>query len=311
MATYNGASYLPAQLTSIADQGRVPDQLVVADDQSADATTALVRLLGPAASPKFHLIEGRSRLGPVGNLERALRAVEADVVFLCDQDDVWPKDKIATVMRRFEADETVGGVFTDGTVLCRDQAVHGASLWRTAGFSSKDEERWRDDPLGVLLTRNVVTGATLALRTTLLRSFLPLPTAGWHDLSLAVLLAATSKLEALPLPLIWYRLHGTNAAGLATDGRLSRVVDRPAHLENLRAQAAHWTDLRRRLRVLGAPPAVLARIDSKVAHLVFRLGLPAARPLRVAPAAREAARGGYRTYASGSWSFLRDVLGPS
>src|SRR5688572_13421465 len=43
MPTYNGAAYLRAQLESIAGQARLPDELVLVDDASADDTLAVAR----------------------------------------------------------------------------------------------------------------------------------------------------------------------------------------------------------------------------------------------------------------------------
>ena len=42
LATYNGAAYLPAQLDSFLAQTRLPDELVVGDDNSRDETVALI-----------------------------------------------------------------------------------------------------------------------------------------------------------------------------------------------------------------------------------------------------------------------------
>ncbi len=43
MCTYNGARYLREQLESIAGQTRPPDELVICDDCSDDATDRIVR----------------------------------------------------------------------------------------------------------------------------------------------------------------------------------------------------------------------------------------------------------------------------
>jgi glycosyltransferase involved in cell wall biosynthesis len=43
LCTYNGERFLPQQLATIASQSRLPDELVVCDDQSTDRTVAIVR----------------------------------------------------------------------------------------------------------------------------------------------------------------------------------------------------------------------------------------------------------------------------
>ena len=43
MATYNGAKYLQEQLDSFLHQTRLPDELVVCDDGSTDATLEILK----------------------------------------------------------------------------------------------------------------------------------------------------------------------------------------------------------------------------------------------------------------------------
>ena len=43
MCTYNGADFLPAQLASIVEQTRPPDEIIVCDDASTDETRALLQ----------------------------------------------------------------------------------------------------------------------------------------------------------------------------------------------------------------------------------------------------------------------------
>lgn len=39
LATYHGAAFLPEQLASLAQQTRLPDELIIADDASSDAVS--------------------------------------------------------------------------------------------------------------------------------------------------------------------------------------------------------------------------------------------------------------------------------
>lgn len=310
MATYNGALYIEDQLRSIAMQTRPPDHVVVADDGSSDDTVAIAKRVASALPCTVSIVEGPTRLGPVGNFERALGHVEADVVFLADQDDVWEPEKVATVLRRFEQAPHVGGIFSDGTILSEDGQMGQRSLWDSVGFAAGMQRRWGADPLGVLLRFNVVTGASVAFRTSLLPVLLPFPRTGWHDLSVAFLIASVSTLDACPQRLIRYRLHQTNAAGVPSGTPWSRIVDRDGHMANLAGQQQHWAELRERLVACGVPEHTLARIDAKRFHLARRAAMPERRLSRLRPALGELRRGGYDTYAAGNWALVRDVVGP-
>lgn len=84
MATYNGAEYLEAQLESLVQQTRLPDELVVFDDQSSDATMGILERFKLAAPFRVHLSRNAERLGYAANFARALSACKGDLVFLCD-----------------------------------------------------------------------------------------------------------------------------------------------------------------------------------------------------------------------------------
>jgi glycosyltransferase involved in cell wall biosynthesis len=121
MATYNGAEYLAEQLGSLAAQERLPDELVVCDDGSSDAT---LRVLGDfAATAPFPVrVEVNSpRLGVNANFEKAARLCSGDIVFLCDQDDVWYPDKLEQVERLFAH-------FPETMVVLNDAALVSETL---------------------------------------------------------------------------------------------------------------------------------------------------------------------------------------
>lgn len=101
MATYNGAAYLRQQLDSFARQTRLPDELVVSDDNSIDATHAIVEDFARTAPFSVRLEVNAERLGYNRNFERAIALCTGEVVFVSDQDDEWFAHKIATVMAIF------------------------------------------------------------------------------------------------------------------------------------------------------------------------------------------------------------------
>jgi len=97
LATYNGERYIGEQLDSILRQTRLPDELVVFDDASVDATQAIVLDFARHAPFPVRFQVNSVRLGSTRNFEMAIRACGGDIIFLCDQDDVWYPDKIALI----------------------------------------------------------------------------------------------------------------------------------------------------------------------------------------------------------------------
>ncbi len=95
MTTYNGQRFLGEQLHSIASQQRLPDELVVADDQSADRTWEILTDFARSARFPVRLHRNQPRLGWRRNFMTVLARCESDLIALCDQDDVWDPAKLA------------------------------------------------------------------------------------------------------------------------------------------------------------------------------------------------------------------------
>ncbi|MDF3605215.1 glycosyltransferase [Paracoccus sp. DMF-8] len=100
MALFNGAPHLQAQLDSLARQG-TDWRLWVGDDGSTDDGPQIVRDFA-ANQPKdrVELLTGQGLgpgQGPAQNFRRLLQRVpdKATAVAFCDQDDVWPDDKLS------------------------------------------------------------------------------------------------------------------------------------------------------------------------------------------------------------------------
>ena len=71
MATYNGAKFLEPQLASIAGQTRLPDELVVCDDQSSDESVEILERFASRAPFHVRVVRNPERLGCAGNFLRS------------------------------------------------------------------------------------------------------------------------------------------------------------------------------------------------------------------------------------------------
>ena len=69
LATYNGERYLAEQLESILHQTRLPDELVISDDASIDATRAIVLDFARHAPFPVRFQANIERLGSTRNFE--------------------------------------------------------------------------------------------------------------------------------------------------------------------------------------------------------------------------------------------------
>jgi glycosyltransferase involved in cell wall biosynthesis len=94
LATYNGSRFLKEQLTSLLQQTRKPDQVVISDDGSSDDTVAIAQDFKHTATFRVEVLRGQGQLGPMGNFLRAAEACEGEYIAFCDQDDVWFSQKL-------------------------------------------------------------------------------------------------------------------------------------------------------------------------------------------------------------------------
>ena len=113
LCTYNGASFLSQQLDSLASQTHLPDEIIICDDASSDNSLQIANSFASTVSIPVRIHHNKLNLGYVKNFENAISRCTQDLVFLCDQDDLWHPEKIAQVVAAFNAEPDVGLVLHD------------------------------------------------------------------------------------------------------------------------------------------------------------------------------------------------------
>ena len=108
LATYNGEKFLREQLNSIINQEYKSWEILIHDDGSVDNTISILneykknypnkikllidqKIFSSASMNFFHLIEHRSR--------------EANLYCLCDQDDIWHKNKLKIIIDKYNSED--------------------------------------------------------------------------------------------------------------------------------------------------------------------------------------------------------------
>jgi hypothetical protein len=201
MATFEPVPDLfRAQIDSIRAQSD-PDWIcVVSDDASRPERFAEIETVLDGDS-RFILSRSDRRLGFYRNFERALGMVpgDAELVALCDQDDRWFPEKLATLRASLGEAELV---YSDQRLVDRNGRVLAETLWRG--------RRNNHTNLSSLMVANSVTGAAALFRRRLLDHALPFPEVpGWqfHDHWLAVVALSTGNLAYVDRPLYDYVQH--------------------------------------------------------------------------------------------------------
>lgn len=308
LASFNGERYIGEQLDSIARQTRPPDELVVCDDASTDATPAIVMDFARDAPFPVRFFQNSKRVGTARNFENAIRACDGEIIFLCDQDDVWHPDKVALIEARFIGQPDVGAIFTDADVVDEDLRPLGYLLWQVFKFSAKEQAQVAfRDALGVLVKHPVVTGATMAFRSTYRDLVLPVADTQ-HDAWISFLIGATSSLDALPSPLIAYRLHAGNQLGVPRPGRNRGKSCASIYGPLVRRYETALHRLTERAGTFPSSEENVRRIEETLVFLRARAALPDARWRRLPVVLHELAALRYHRYAYGFHSLCKDLL---
>jgi len=214
LCTYNGAEHIQEQMDSLLAQSWTV-VVRVFDDSSCDET---VQLLEPYKDKLAMTITiNPENIGYVANFEAGIAQVLSEgfqYIALCDQDDVWHCDRIATGMRRVQAIENQFdhqvAVLAHSDLRMIDSSnncVHPSY------FDYRLYEIDHNRSLPTVLGQNGVMGNTILMNRTLAAMSYPFPQQlHVHDYWLAVLAEMHGHRILLERTLVDYRIHDDNAS---------------------------------------------------------------------------------------------------
>lgn len=207
LAAYKGEKYIEAQIRSILPQLSYEDEIIVSDDRPGGMTEKIVKKIA-AEDSRVIWVEGKSK-GVVSNFVNAIRYCRGDKIFLCDQDDVWLPDKVKRVTEAFDEGYDLvlhNAYITDGELNITDYSF----------FEKRGSKK------GVFrnIFKNSYMGCCMAFDRKLLKKIMPMPRSiPMHDQWIGILAEIYGKVKFLDLPLIYYRVHGSNVTGGETTFR--------------------------------------------------------------------------------------------
>ena len=308
MATCNGGRYLVEQLDSILHQSRLPDELIIHDDASDDTTISVIRDFVSRAPFPVRLKVNHERLGSTRNFEEIIRECTGEIIFLCDQDDIWHPNKIALIEEYFMCNSRAGAVFSDAKVLYQYKNSTEYKLWDKIRFSPRERTQiLANEACSVLLRHPVVTGATMAFRSSLRDFVLPIPDVWVHDAWISLLIGSISRLSMMPETLISYRQHAVNQIGIRR-----RNKNKNKSFAKIYGERAICFELARTrlLKFADHFPNIeqqIFRFDEKLVFLRARKNLSTTHWRRWFPAMHELVTLRYHRYSMGLESFVDDI----
>lgn len=208
MSTYNGEKYITEQIDSILSQS-LPETaevtLYVRDDGSTDKSCAILK---EYESRNRLIFSKGNNIGVCSSFLSLLKSIplEYDYVALCDQDDVWHKDKLSRAISVLSStNQSIPQLYCSEYIFC-DANLNpiGKSNLNKAGVSFVK-----------LLFENVCSGNTMVLNCSLhrLASSVCSDGAYCHDWWLALLASSQGEIHFdRTFFSLDYRRIGTNAS---------------------------------------------------------------------------------------------------
>src|SRR5579871_1792185 len=318
LGTYNGERYLLEQLESLARQTRLPDELIICDDGSSDATEAITEAFARRANFPVLIQPSAGHIGQHKTYERAYRVCSGDVMLQCDQDDIWLPNKLQVIEQTFLDHPEMDALFSDAELIDKSSAPIGQTLFQWIGFAPTRQAHYASGTYKPdLVLKNPAWGTTIAFRSRWRSLILPMEASGSHpDDWVFSLIGFAGCAGIIPEVLLKYRQHDSNATGVRSNGRNSvrkftsklfqhnrvkryqRSIDRLTPMVTRLKQADPTNGLRESLTL----------IEARLAYATHHRDMSDNIAVRTAQAAREFAAGQYARSGSGWPEFVADVL---
>lgn len=237
LCTYNGEKYLSEQLDSILQQSISVNDIVVCDDRSTDKTLAILKEYQRRNPSLFSIIQNSENLGYVDNFEKAINQCSGDLIFLCDQDDIWRENKVEITLDYLKKNPDKNVFCHDLELLFdKDNISKSESFWNSEEFN-KDFDNYEISEY-LLYKKNVFPGMTMAITKEAKNKYLPLKKVNStiiHDYEIVLKSCNDERFIMIPEVLSAYRIHDSQNIGFSNNKSpkddLSEIYDKIKRLK--------------------------------------------------------------------------------
>lgn len=203
--SYNGESYIEAQVRSILEQLSSHDEVIISDDSSKDRTVDIIKEFSDS---RIILLEDNHFRSPIYNVENAIKRATGDIIILADQDDVWLPNRVELMVRELIDCDLV---FTDAYIV--DEVLNHTG--KTVFEVLKPSKRFISN-----LIKNSFVGCCIAFNKNLKDAVLPFPKMlPMHDQWIGLVACLNYSVNLVNEPTLLYRRHDSNMSN--TGGKSS------------------------------------------------------------------------------------------
>lgn len=205
---YNHERFITTALESIYAQSIQPNEVIVVDDGSQDASLSVARKFA-SSHPESMVVRSHPNRGAHYTINTGIRQASGDVIAILNSDDAFDRNRFAECLPVFAADPGLAAVFT-GISFMDEKGKPTQNPWYVQARDFYDRER--DLSLALINGNFFMTTSNLIVRRSVFGEigyFSALRYA--HDLDFFLrLLRCHQKVLLHDKPLLAYRMHASN-----------------------------------------------------------------------------------------------------
>jgi glycosyltransferase involved in cell wall biosynthesis len=241
IATYNGEKYIEEQLFSIYKQTLSPEQVIICDDCSTDATVKLIQkfMEKHKLTSKWHLYINEENLGYPTNFYNCLDKSNAKYCFFSDQDDIWHPQKIEKMMSVLEKHEEINLMCCNYAIVnAKGQEMYGGMVSRR-----KSSENLSLVSVDKILKTFTYPGMAMVVRNDFYNKLCPVFVKSKipHDFILALLASDVNSFYYYDFVGVYHRYHDNNVSG--AEYQLEKMLNLKYKLDNIQKYCQMLRDL--------------------------------------------------------------------
>ena len=225
IGTCHGEVHIEEQLKSLFRQTLLPDEILIGDDSGDEKTIDKIVRVRNEYSGDLRIIRNPSRLGIIGNYKNLAQQACGDLIFFCDQDDVWLPQKIEKLADALEMHPDKMAAVCNSEITDKDlNPRHQLFVERTPAFyefTRRLEQGTWDSFKDIFMQKHIFPAHNMVMKKNMLDLFAAVPenygqSRLYHDVWLARIASLAGKLYYLDEILTHYRIHETNSNGFET-----------------------------------------------------------------------------------------------
>lgn len=218
LCTYNGEKFIREQLESLLQQTLKPDEIVISDDGSSDDTLNIIHEMEKDSSIPFVYFKHDEKLGVFRNFAQTISHCSNELIFPCDQDDVWKLDKLEKHVNEHMKHPHSNLVFSNADVVFNTIDHHLYPLWDPKKVGQSNGYA---NIVNLVYKGRSIAGCCMSFKKEFYDLIQPIPEGIYHDDWIATCAVLLGEVRGISESLIYYRQHGNNTVGIVRGSRLS------------------------------------------------------------------------------------------